>query len=230
MSAAIQIKICGLTNVDDARCALEAGADCLGFVLAPRSPRYLAPEKLEALCGQLPAHACTVGVFVDAPLAEIRRIVLACRLDIVQLHGDEPLTEADALRAGGCRIWRSWRLQRPADVAAAERFPADAVLVDSSSAQARGGTGKLADWNLAAQLARQCRVMLAGGLTPQNVRAAIHRVRPFGVDVSSGVEASPGRKAHAKIREFVAAARAAAQAAADPDAAADRLEKEHEQL
>jgi len=209
---AILVKICGLTNAEDARCALDAGADCLGFVLAARSPRRLDPAQLQTLRAQLPESVCAVGVFVNANADTVCRTAATCRLQIAQLHGDETAETAETLRRHGLRVWKAWTLNTPTDVDAAARFPADAILVDSGTPRVRGGTGRPANWELAAALARRCPVILAGGLSPDNVAAAVTRVQPAGIDVSSGVESAPRRKSHARVRRFLTAARAAAPA------------------
>lgn len=233
------VKICGLTNLDDARVAVEAGADLLGFIFYPKSPRYVAPETVATIVRTLrddkvtrwqgdkgterepfghevtpaPPHPLTpspktVGVFVNASVAEIDAIVAQVGLDFVQLHGNETAAWFAAL--GG----RAYKAVRPADGAAAqaqaEQFAplsctdGPCLMIDAYDPQAYGGTGKQTDWHVAATLARQYpRLLLAGGLTPANVVAAIDLVKPWGVDVASGVEAEPGRKDHAKVREFV---------------------------
>ena len=221
------VKICGLTNLDDARVAAEAGADLLGFIFYAKSPRYVPPTTVAAIVRTLrddkvtstssatkaPNHPITqspktVGVFVNASVAEIAAIVDQVGLDFVQLHGNETVDWFAAL--GG----RAYKAVRPADAdaaqAQAEHFAplgcADGpcLMIDAYDPQAYGGTGKQTDWHVAAALARQYpRLLLAGGLTPANVAAAIDLVQPWGVDVASGVEAEPGRKDHDKVRQFV---------------------------
>ncbi|MCS7222189.1 MAG: phosphoribosylanthranilate isomerase [Anaerolineae bacterium] len=215
----MKVKICGITNLEDARVAVAAGADFLGFIFYPRSPRYVTPERAGQIIAALHAEgltATTVGVFVDAPLAEIEHTMQVAGLDLAQLHGDEPVAQVQAL--GG----RAFKALRPhsgndveADMLSYLSVAPDAawvpqLLVDAYHPSAYGGTGQIGDWRLAQLLARRCaRLLLAGGLTPDNVAQAIAEVRPWGVDVSSGVEASPGRKDHGRVRAFIAAARAA---------------------
>ncbi|MCE7979973.1 MAG: phosphoribosylanthranilate isomerase [Caldilinea sp. CFX5] len=232
------VKICGLTNRDDARVAVAAGADLLGFIFYAKSPRYVTPEtaaeivrtlredrktgrqedKKNESIAQSPNHSITqspkyVGVFVNAGVAEIQAIVAQVGLDFVQLHGNET-AEWFAPLAG-----RAYKAVRPADAetaqAQAEAFAplgcvdGPTLLIDAYDPQAYGGTGKQTDWHVAAALARRRPgLLLAGGLTPENVAAAIAVVQPWGVDVASGVEAEPGRKDHAKVRRFVEEVRA----------------------
>ncbi|HAS84423.1 MAG TPA: N-(5'-phosphoribosyl)anthranilate isomerase [Verrucomicrobia bacterium] len=205
----VDIKICGLTTLEDAQVALDAGADFLGFVLYPQSPRAVTCDTLARITSSLGKGARCVGVFVNSMAAEVRQTALDCGLAAVQIHGDEqagdfldmpvPVWRALRVDAGGCR-------PEPAAWPMAVRYVADAAVPSGY-----GGSGIKADWEQAATLAAQIPVMLAGGLTPANVAAAIDQVHPLGVDVSSGVECSPGRKSHAAVRAFVAAARAAGQ-------------------
>jgi phosphoribosylanthranilate isomerase len=221
-----RIKICGITNVDDARCAAEAGADFLGFVFYPKSPRFVtlaqATRIIRTIRHEFGARAprC-VGVFVDEPVEHVRAALDHIDLDLAQLHGDE--TPAD--------VWllhpRAFKAVRPraydeAQVAihaycdvAPDDDALPQLLMDAYHPQQPGGTGIPADLALARSLATHLRLMLAGGLTPETVGAAIEQVRPWGVDVSSGVEASSGRgaakgiKDHARVRAFISAVRAA---------------------
>ncbi|MCB0071276.1 MAG: phosphoribosylanthranilate isomerase [Caldilineaceae bacterium] len=221
MTTPVQVKICGITNVDDALVAVDAGADLLGFILYPKSPRYVTPPQIAVIIAavrtQVPDDAAgprCAGVFVNATAAEIRAIIAQTGLDLAQLHGDEPAALLDEL-AG-----RAYKALRPADAAQAVREAAvyaragtPGLLVDAYDPAEYGGTGKKADWHAAAALAAQHPgLLLAGGLTPDNVAAAVQTVQPWGVDVASGVEAAPGRKDHAKVRAFVAAAKAAQMA------------------
>ncbi len=217
----VLVKICGITNEADARLAADAGADFLGFILVPGTPRYVAPERAAEIIHSLRVSCCAlrveqetrnsqpataglprfVGVFLDAPEAEIRTAVELCGFDVIQLHGEEPATLAT--RLGPERVWKMMHLRTPQDVAAAESYPAAAILADTVSGGKRGGTGQTGDWSLAAALAKQRRTVLAGGLTPGNVAEAVRQVRPWALDVGSGVEAAPGRKDEAKVCEFI---------------------------
>ena len=195
------IKICGLTNEGDAVHAAAAGATALGVVFAPSSPRCISPDRARDIVEAVPAAVPVVGVFVNAPLEEIVAVVAHTGIRIVQLHGDEPERYAAALKMP---------LLRAAGVdAALDAWPTATLLLDAVSGVERGGTGRRVDWDLAARVARQRRTVLAGGLTADNVAEAIATVKPFGVDVSSGVEASPGRKDRDKVSRFLEAAKKA---------------------
>jgi phosphoribosylanthranilate isomerase len=201
------IKVCGITRLDDALHAVEQGATALGFVLWPKSPRAVSVHRAAEIIAGLPSDVMTVGVFVDEPVDSIRSVARCARLTAVQLHGDEPPSYADAL---------DWPVIRAVSVSdlerASEAWSVDtALLVDNVDPVRRGGTGAAVDWTRAADIAKTRRVVLAGGLTPDNVASAIRAVHPFGVDVSSGVEAAPGVKDFDKVTQFIANARLAFQ-------------------
>lgn len=214
------IKICGTTSLEDARLAVDAGADALGFVFAP-SPRRVTMEQLAVMLPQLAPAVEKIGVFVDATFDEIERAIRTCGLTGVQLHSVDDAELPARLRARfgpGLRILRVVHFGPEAiDQAAAitRDINIDALLVDSRTATVVGGTGIAFDWTEAARTifqngdARQTRLVAAGGLNPNNVADAIATLRPWGVDVVSGVEAVPGRKDPDKVRRFVASARAA---------------------
>jgi phosphoribosylanthranilate isomerase len=205
----LKVKICGITNIEDAEAAIEAGADSLGFNFYTGSPRYVSPATARAIGGHIRSAGRSptlVGVFVNSPLDEIVSILRAADLDLAQLHGDESADMVVALKG------RAFKALRPASRAEAEllatryaphRSSAPALLIDAYRKGQYGGTGQIGDWSLAAQLAEKYAVLLAGGLTPDNVAAAIQQVKPWGVDVASGVEVSPGRKDVEKMRLFV---------------------------
>jgi phosphoribosylanthranilate isomerase len=213
------VKICGNTSLEDARLAAEAGADAVGFVFAP-SPRRVSAEQVAAITPHLPAALEKIGVLVDASLDEIEATVATAGLTGVQLHFDAARDLPAQLRA---RFGPGFRILRVVHFDAGTAAPApgldhdpsvDGILVDSRTATAVGGTGQSFDWNLAGRTVFQNagtlkRLIAAGGLTPENVADAIATLRPWGVDVVSGVEAAPGRKDAAKVRAFVANARAA---------------------
>jgi phosphoribosylanthranilate isomerase len=203
----IFIKVCGITRLTDALHAVEQGATAIGFVLWPKSPRGVTVERAAEISAELPPHVMRVGVFVNEPIDRIRAIAEQTRLTAVQLHGDEPPAYADALD------WPVFRAVSVADLAFASEAwaPETALLVDNIDPVRRGGTGAVIDWSQAAAAAQKRRIVLAGGLTPDNVASAIRAVRPFGVDVSSGVEASPGVKDFGKVTQFIANAREAFQ-------------------
>lgn len=214
------VKICGNTSLADARGAAEAGADAVGFVFAP-SPRQVTMSEVAAIVSHLPAEVEKIGVFVDAGLDEIYAAVRMCRLTGVQLHSGSGPDLPARLHA---RLGSELRVLRVVHFGAAAEEQADAlasdphidaVLVDSRTVTAVGGTGVVFDWAAAGdtlfQNANERKLIAAGGLNPQNVARAIAMLRPWGVDVASGVEAAPGRKDPIKVRHFVARARAAAE-------------------
>jgi len=197
----VLVKICGLTNAEDAQMAVDCGANFLGFVMVPGTPRYIEPERVREIVDSLPVHVLKVGVFQNAKARDLKRALLDCRIDIAQLHGNESMAMARAL--GPERIWKAFCLETSKDVEKAIKFPSAALLVDSVAGRRRGGTGKVANWKLAGELAKERRIVLAGGLTPKNVLKAIKTVRPHTVDVSSGVESEPGKKDPVLVKKFI---------------------------
>lgn len=219
----MKVKVCGITRLSDALLASDLGASALGFVFWERSPRAVDPESAARIAGRIPADVAPVGVFVDASPAWVRGVVRRVGLAAVQLHGGEAVEDWRGLPA---RVIKALAVRSQLDVEAALRLPAHVtVLLDGHDPVGRGGTGRTVDWTLAAAVARRRRTFLAGGLRPENVSAAIAAVGPYGVDASSGLEASPGVKAPARLRAFFAAVRvrAAGAPAAEP-AAAGRME------
>lgn len=203
------IKICGITNLADARAALAAGASALGFNFHPSSPRFVTPEAAREIIAQLPAGVLAVGVFVNEPEpAALVRKAATAGVAAVQLHGDESSDFCAAITA--LPVIKALRVSTDFKPEHAERYRTHAILLDAYSPRAHGGTGRVFDWRIA-QRTRElvARLYLAGGLTPENVCAAIEAVRPFAVDVCSGVESAPGRKDAVKLRRFSAAVRAA---------------------
>jgi phosphoribosylanthranilate isomerase len=199
------LKICGITNLDDAAHAVEHGATALGFVLWPRSPRFVQRDDVARIVAQLPATVTTVGVFVNESSDEIARTMERTNLTAIQLHGDEPPAYGNAL---AWPILRSVTLETASRIA--QQWSDDTtLLLDAADPERRGGTGQQVDWEAAAALAGKYRVVLAGGLTPANVTEAITRVHPYGVDVSTGVEDAPGVKNRDKVAQFLACARKA---------------------
>ena len=199
------LKICGITRLLDARHAVENGATALGFVLWPKSPRFVSNRKVAEIVAALPASVVTVGVFVNQPPELVALTMEQTGLTTVQLHGDELPASARTLRRP---IFRSVTLESFDEVI--EGWPEDTTfLVDAADRDRRGGTGQAVDWTRAAALARRRRLVLAGGLTPDNVEQAIVAVHPWGVDVSSGVEDAPGVKNAKKVARFLANARKA---------------------
>jgi phosphoribosylanthranilate isomerase len=200
----IKIKVCGITNAEDALAAAEAGADALGFIFYEKSPRYILPSMASRIIADLPPFITPVGVFVNESLATVQSIMDTCGLAMAQLHGDE---NASYCRELSRPAMKALRLKdRASLLALAEYGGRSAVrgfVLDAFSEFAYGGTGQRTDWALAAEVARGATVLLAGGLTAENVTEAIRTVRPYGVDVSSGVESAPGKKDHAKVRAFL---------------------------
>lgn len=181
--------------------AAEAGADALGFVFYPPSPRFIQPEEARRIAHQLPPFVLRVGVFVDEPLKKIEEIVETCCLGAVQLHGNETPQLCQQLP---WPVIKAFRLKQEGDLALLARYTAvSGILLDSYVAGTYGGTGQVSDWNLARQAKTFGRIILAGGLTPENVQQAIREVAPYAVDVSSGVEKTPGLKDAEKMWEFV---------------------------
>jgi phosphoribosylanthranilate isomerase len=197
---AVEIKMCGLTCVGDAREALAAGADYLGFVLYPESPRGITPARLCDVLGRLDRPCRAVAVCVNMPRAEVERVAAEAGLYAVQLHGDEP---PGAFSDFPVPVWRALRVEASGPRPDPAAWPAARYVIDASVPGQYGGTGTPADWDRAAAVAAAVPAMLAGGLTAENVAQAIRRVRPLGVDVSSGVEAGPGRKDRDMMRAFV---------------------------
>ena len=193
------IKICGITNIADAETAAEAGATALGFNFWLKSPRFVSVEVARAIAGRLPASVWKVGLFVDEPAAQIEKIMLDAKMDVAQVHGslDAPLA---------VRHWRAFAATTRDLAGELARMKAEAAVIDTPAGQARGGTGRTFDWTLAAGLPG--RIVLAGGLGPDNVGEAIAAAKPWGVDACSRLESSPGIKDPEKVRAFVAAIRA----------------------
>ena len=204
----IKVKVCGITNAEDALAAVEAGADALGFIFYEKSPRYVVPAVATHIIAELPPFVTPVGVFVNEGLATVRSIMDTCGLAMAQLHGDENVSYCRELARPAMKALRL--RDRGSLLALAEyqgRGGVRGFVLDTFSELSYGGTGQITDWGLAAEVAKSTPILLAGGLTPDNVTEAIRTVRPYGVDVSSGVESAPGKKDHAKMRAFVDAVR-----------------------
>jgi len=204
----VKIKICGITNVEDAKVAVAAGADALGFVMYRKSPRFVEPAVVKAIVAGLPPFVLPVGVFVNEEPDRVRTLMDECGLALAQLHGDETASYCQNLERP---VMKAIRLKDRRTFLALAEFQGRAnvrgFLIDAFSNQAYGGTGQTVDWGLAQEVAQSMPVVLAGGLTPANVAEAITLVHPYGVDVSSGVELSPGKKDHDKVKAFIEAAR-----------------------
>jgi phosphoribosylanthranilate isomerase len=197
------VKICGVCTLDDALACADAGADAIGFNFWPRSKRYITVEDAARIARRLPPQLRTVGVFVNPTEDDVTRAFAAGAIDLAQLHGDE--TPDFCLRFAG-RYWKALRLRDQQSLVELDRYSCDILLIDADAPD-YGGSGARAPVELARAAASRRRVLLAGGLTPENVADAIRAVRPFGVDVASGVERSPGVKDWIRVTAFVAAAK-----------------------
>lgn len=208
----IRVKICGMTRLADARCAVEAGVDALGFIFFAKSPRSVEPEAARAIIAELPPFVDAVGVFVDETLQRVAEIATTCRLDYVQLHGAESPDYCRRLAAliPCCRLLKAVRVgeQTTAGDVAPYRDCIQAYLLDTYQKSAVGGTGLTFDWGLIDRLQLNRPFLLAGGLDVCNIAAALASARPYGVDANSGLEDAPGHKNHDLIRRFIAAVRA----------------------
>ncbi len=197
----VEIKICGITNIDDARIAAECGADALGFIFYPRSKRYVVPAKAKEIIQRLPREIIKVGVFVNHEIQEVKEIVQFCGLHLIQLHGHElpeycaQFPVSSLIKAVSCQTGK--------EIQELRNYPVRAILMDGRDPGCYGGTGKKSDWRLAIRIKEKHPLILAGGLDKQNIREAIETVRPQGVDINSGVEISPGKKDPNKIREIM---------------------------
>ena len=212
-----RIKICGITGLDDAKRAVEAGAWALGVILFPGSPRRCALPAAERIAAALRRQAEICGVFVNAPLDEVTGTADGLGLTMIQLHGDEgPAYCAEVARRTGAKVMKAARVRTGADVAAIERFHTDFHLLDAHQPGRWGGTGETFDWELVRQRRTSIPFVLSGGLTPENVGAAITATSPFAVDTASGTEARPGVKDPEKLRAFAAAVAATVPAVAEP--------------
>jgi len=204
------VKICGITNLEDALAAVEAGADMLGFNFYEPSPRYIETEAARRIIEHLPETVFTVGVFVNQPLTEVESIADETGLRILQLHGDESPEYCESLKAKGYQVMKVFNSGENFSTSFIGDYDVDLLMLDAAAGGIRGGTGQLSDWSQARQ-ARELspKMFLAGGLSPENVSAAIEAVEPFGVDACSSIELGPGKKDHARVAAFVAAVRAA---------------------
>ena len=204
--ASVKVKICGITNWTDAKRAVDEGADFLGFNFYPLSPRYVDPAKARPIARRLPRGIVTVGVFVNQREAVILEIARALGLGYLQLHGDESPDIVSRL-GRTVSVIKAFQVNPPFRAARLVAFPASAFLLDGFSRSRRGGTGNPFEWRIARYAKRYGRIFLAGGLRPDNVAAAIRTVRPYAVDICSGVEKAPGRKDPSRIRDLMQAVR-----------------------
>lgn len=204
---AVRVKVCGITNLEDAQAAVQAGADALGFIFFEGSPRFVQPQTAADIVRELPPFIGTVGVFVDESPEQVQAVLDRTRIAVAQLHGAEPPDFCHRLRLPPIKAFRV-RDERSLDALPDFRGAAAAFLLDSYVPGQHGGTGARFNWNLALQAkAFGAPIILAGGLTVRNIADAVASVAPYAVDVSSGVEVNPGRKDHLKLRDFVALAK-----------------------
>ena len=201
----VKVKICGITNAPDALAAVEAGADALGFMFYEKSPRHISIPDATKIIRELPPFVMKVGVFVDASEDLVMRAIGDCGLNRLQFHGNE---SPEYCTQFGLMNMKAFRIRDGESLKALADYPTDAFLLDAFVADKLGGTGEKFNWDLAVEAKKSGKlIFLAGGLTPENVADAVKKVQPFGVDVSSGVEAQPGKKDHDKVRAFIQAAK-----------------------
>jgi phosphoribosylanthranilate isomerase len=203
----VKVKICGITRVADAQAAASAGADMIGLMLYEHSPRHVTLGAASEIARALPPFVMRVGVFVNPEEEFVLRAIAECGLGLLQFHGDEP---SEFCTQFGLMSMKALRVRDAESLKGLEKYQTDAFLLDAHSPTGLGGTGEQFNWELAVEAQKLGKpIFLAGGLTPENVAAAVRQVHPFAVDVSSGVESAPGIKDAAKVRAFIAAARAA---------------------
>lgn len=201
----VKVKICGITSIDDALAAVDYGADALGFVFYEKSPRYIPPEKAEQIIRQIPPFVTTVGLFVDLNRDKVEKITTQSNIDVVQFHGNES-PEACLL---SIRVIKAFRVKELSDLDSLGTYRVSAFLIDAYAEGLFGGTGQVFNWDIAIEAKKFGRIILAGGLTPDNIEKAVKLVRPFAVDVSSGVEMDKGVKDHKKLKLFIERAKGA---------------------
>ena len=203
----VKVKICGITNGDEALAAVDAGVDALGFMFYERSPRHIAFAAARKIIELLPPFVANVGVFVNATADMVRKAVAECGLDTLQFHGDETPEYCEKFRP--LKVYKAFRIQGPESLESLSLYATDAWLLDSFAPDKHGGTGTKFNWELAVEATKLGRpIILAAGLTPDNVADAVRKVGPYAVDVSSGVESAPGKKDLRKVRAFIEAAKA----------------------
>ncbi|MCL4490730.1 MAG: phosphoribosylanthranilate isomerase [Nitrospirae bacterium] len=201
----IKVKICGITNIEDALAAVDYGADALGFIFFEKSPRYVTAERAREIISYLPPFITTIGVFVNEEQARMKEIMEFAGVNILQLHGDEP--------SETCTVWhrviKALRVRHFTDLKPLEAFRVSSFLLDTYSPEQFGGTGQIFNWDIAVEAKRFGRIILSGGLNPDNVEKAIKWVRPYAVDICSGIEEEKGKKDLKKMRLFIERAKGA---------------------
>ena len=196
----VKVKICGMTNLKDVKVAVDGGVDAVGFIFYKKSPRSVTMQAVREIVLELPPFVDSVGVFVNETAEQINKIADHCKLDRVQLHGDESPAFCKKIRR---RVIKAIRVKDIQSLKKLSDYPVSSFLLDTFSEDQYGGTGKVFDWNLAYPAKKYGPIILAGGLTPINVHQAIQRIQPYGVDVCSGVESQPGVKDHKKMKAFL---------------------------
>ncbi len=198
----VRIKICGITNIEDALLSVDLGANALGFVFYKESKRYIKPDNAKSIISKLPPFVTTVGVFANQDLDEIKKIKENAGFDVFQLHGDESPDFCMKLEG---KVIKAIRVKENIDPKEVESYPTQAILFDNYSTEAYGGTGETFGWEILKGFDTSKKIILSGGLTPENVAKAIRIVKPYAVDVSSGVEENPGKKNPDKLKRFIKA-------------------------
>jgi phosphoribosylanthranilate isomerase len=193
----VKVKICGITNIDDALTAIELGADALGFIFVNSSPRYITPSAARKIIRDLPPFVVPVGVFADMAYNEILEIIGQTGIGCVQFHGEETPEQLDHYAVP---VYKSFRVDSDFDPEILRRYQGPAYLLDTKVSGELGGTGQTFDWEIAVKAKQYGRIILAGGLNPENIAEAVRRVQPYAVDVNSGVEERPGKKDHTKLK------------------------------
>ncbi len=194
-----KVKICGITNYEDAVAAMDMGADLLGFNFYPQSPRFLTREKAADIIDKLPGFIDTAGIFVNASMEEIHEVNSLCQLDWVQFHGDEDPEFCRLFLSHNVKTMKAIRVKNEKDIEIADSFFTDAILLDAFNTDRYGGTGLTFDWNIVGHIGK--RVFLAGGINPENAARAVE-LGVYGIDVCSGVESEPGKKDHKKMKKL----------------------------
>jgi len=195
----VKVKICGITNYEDALAAMNMGADLIGFNFYEKSPRYISPEKAAAIINKLPAFIEVAGVFVNTPFEQIKEIMDTCQLNWVQLHGDESPEFCESFLSLSAKTMKALRIKNKNDIERADQYYTDAILLDAFEKGKYGGTGKTFDWNIVGHIGK--RVFFAGGINPENATQAI-APGVYGIDVCSGIESEPGKKDHEKMQKL----------------------------
>ena len=197
----VKVKICGITNYNDAMTSIELGADALGFNFYKKSPRYINPSQAKSLIESLPPLVSMVGIFVDEFSPErVANIAHGVGVGSVQLHGSEGPEYAKKI--SGVRVFKAFPIDDKFNIESISNFPANAFFLDTKDKLLKGGTGKSFDWTIALEIKKKGRIILAGGLNPENIFEAIHKVQPYGIDVCSGIESEPGKKDRKKLEDL----------------------------